>query len=425
MPYTVQYISQVTGEKLHADKVVSNNEYPVVTERFLPVTSFVPDAFQKSLVVAYGNPERNVITFYYTPDSEHAYYNVNYYIEDDDYGWYLYNNLEHLESIGTRITAEQISISGYTLDTSVEGTVLSGRVTAQGLELNLYYRKNRYPYEIRYVDNNTSAQLAPSESGSLPYGSVLSKSPLPEIQGYTCINPERTITIALESGTTPTNNILVYRYRMNQAEINYIPITKNGGEGGTVSLANEFLSVATGVPSGSIPTANPRYKFIGWFQNEECTIPVSTTMAEIDAETHELVPLKQDGMFVDTNFYALFQAEDTFSVIYDANGGQGEMSDDTEYILNDEATVLENIFTRPTYEFVEWNTEADGSGTSYEPGDTITMTDDVTLYAIWSASMIVYTGVLKAETLPVLLFVSAGVVAVVWYIWKWKIRRIS
>lgn len=34
--------------------------------------------------------------------------------------------------------------------------------------------------------------------------------------------------------------------------------------------------------------------------------------------------------------------------------------------------------------FVGWNTAADGSGVTYQPGETLTMPDnDVTLYAMW------------------------------------------
>lgn len=48
------------------------------------------------------------------------------------------------------------------------------------------------------------------------------------------------------------------------------------------------------------------------------------------------------------------------------------------------------------YTFMGWNTKADGSGTSYMPGDTLPeLTDDVTLYAIWSAENT--SGTLKIE----------------------------
>ena len=37
--------------------------------------------------------------------------------------------------------------------------------------------------------------------------------------------------------------------------------------------------------------------------------------------------------------------------------------------------------TRTGYTFASWNTEANGSGTSYQAGNNLTVTADVTLYA--------------------------------------------
>lgn len=44
----------------------------------------------------------------------------------------------------------------------------------------------------------------------------------------------------------------------------------------------------------------------------------------------------------------------------------------------------ENGFARTGYAFVAWNTKADGSGTSYNPGDDFYVTGNVTLYAVWA-----------------------------------------
>ncbi|MEA4923264.1 MAG: InlB B-repeat-containing protein [Eubacteriaceae bacterium] len=50
------------------------------------------------------------------------------------------------------------------------------------------------------------------------------------------------------------------------------------------------------------------------------------------------------------------------------------------------ATSNENdiLFTREGYAFKEWNTAADGSGTTYKPGDTFIAENDSTLYAQWT-----------------------------------------
>ena len=69
-----------------------------------------------------------------------------------------------------------------------------------------------------------------------------------------------------------------------------------------------------------------------------------------------------------------------YTVTYNANGGTGTM--DVAIGIGKEPIVEENTFTPPSGKtFIEWNTAADGSGTSYEEGASIN--SDLTLYAIW------------------------------------------
>ena len=75
---------------------------------------------------------------------------------------------------------------------------------------------------------------------------------------------------------------------------------------------------------------------------------------------------------------------ETFTLNYDANGGEGTMTDkDSPYVKNSQAKVLDNEFTRSNYRFTGWNTKADGTGDSYKAGDMIKMTANMTLYAQW------------------------------------------
>lgn len=52
-----------------------------------------------------------------------------------------------------------------------------------------------------------------------------------------------------------------------------------------------------------------------------------------------------------------------------------------DYTLEDQGTLGQEHFS-----FAGWNTTADGTGTTYQSGDTITLTGDITLYAMWSAN---------------------------------------
>ena len=80
---------------------------------------------------------------------------------------------------------------------------------------------------------------------------------------------------------------------------------------------------------------------------------------------------------------------------YDANGGNGTMGD-VVVIADSSVSLEQNGFTRPEYTFTGWNTEADGSGTSYQPGASITLKSGVTVvYAQWEKNpeeQVIYEG---------------------------------
>ena len=71
-----------------------------------------------------------------------------------------------------------------------------------------------------------------------------------------------------------------------------------------------------------------------------------------------------------------------YNVSFDPNGGAGSMG-----IQEFEHGVLEKInnneFTKEGYVFMHWNTEKDDSGKIYSNGEEISVTTNLTLYAIW------------------------------------------
>ena len=84
---------------------------------------------------------------------------------------------------------------------------------------------------------------------------------------------------------------------------------------------------------------------------------------------------------------------ETYQVLYDANAddADGMVTDSKYYITGGEAMVLQNMFTRPGYEFTGWNTEKNGTGTPYAAGSAITIENtDVTLHAQWKSSTASY-----------------------------------
>ena len=77
----------------------------------------------------------------------------------------------------------------------------------------------------------------------------------------------------------------------------------------------------------------------------------------------------------------------SLTVIFEANGSteypvEGTMPSQTVTAKKDTA-LNANTFTREGYNFLNWNTVADGTGDSYADGATVNLTADTTLYAQW------------------------------------------
>ena len=77
---------------------------------------------------------------------------------------------------------------------------------------------------------------------------------------------------------------------------------------------------------------------------------------------------------------------DQYPVIYDANGGKNA-PDMESYQFNALVNIADGVPERDGYQFIGWNTKADGSGVSYTKDDTFYMPCYmVTLYAQWKAN---------------------------------------
>ena len=82
------------------------------------------------------------------------------------------------------------------------------------------------------------------------------------------------------------------------------------------------------------------------------------------------------------------------TVTYDANGGTGAPVDsNSPYLPNATVTVLEpGEMAYSGFAFAGWNTEKNGTGTDYVPGDTFTVSESTILYAQWGYCVTITAG---------------------------------
>lgn len=201
VPYTVKYLIEGTNTPVPGttQKDVKDNTKAVVTENFVAVSGYMPDEFQKTLVVRPGG--ENTLIFWYKEDILHALYQVNHYVQNlDGSTWTLYDSETITGDIGTAYSASpDNSIDGFDFSATVTdkynitekkngytGEVLPGEVgaytggkvtgtlTSNGMQLNLYYTRNKYPYQIYFLEYGSNRELKDTINGSAAYGALIS-----------------------------------------------------------------------------------------------------------------------------------------------------------------------------------------------------------------------------------------------------------
>ena len=155
------------------------------------------------------------------------------------------------------------------------------------------------------------------------------------------------------------------------------PVTSSGSNTYTVSYnmnghgtAIADVTGATALPS-TLPTPEATgYTFGGWYTNSGL-ISAATAGASISA---------------DTELYAKWTAN-TYSVHFDANGGEGSMTNES-FTYGIEKALTANAFTRTGYKFDGWATSANGAKVydDEESVSNLTATNGgtVDLYAKWT-----------------------------------------
>ena len=268
--YTVRYLERNTETVLYAEKSGETSD-AVITEKFVQIKGYAPDAYQKQLVLS-ADDTKNVLTFWYTKDETHAPLQIIHLIQNltnDEYTEYQSStNLN--ATIGEEYSESSLKLTGFTYNAGK--STASGKLSAEGLVLKLYYDRNVYPYEFRFLDQGTKKPIAGPVTGSARYQARVTQG-AKEVPGYTLVlgttNPQ-TIDIVAEEGNTVVNNVKIFYYVEDTVDIKYEVVGPDGC--GTLdNYQNNTVKVIDGTPEGSTPTASAGFKFVGWFKDEACT----------------------------------------------------------------------------------------------------------------------------------------------------------
>ena len=162
----------------------------------------------------------------------------------------------------------------------------------------------------------------------------------------------------------------------------------NGGSGNVPVDGQKYAekALADVKPADGLTPPQGKEIFLGWSTNPEAT-------------TAEVYPYgKLTIGTADVTLYAIWGVrENTVAITYKGNGGA--LTDgQTEYTIpslpnNGKIEVAQNTFAKAGYNFVQWNTSDDRTGTAFQPGDNVRVNGESenVLYAIWEAAEQNYT----------------------------------
>lgn len=253
-------------------------------------------------------------------------------------------------------TSRQTYPSGYTLSSSTE--------TPSYTNSNMggdYYYISRF-YTITWMNGSTqlgtskvSENATPAYSGTAPTKAQTAQFTY-TFDGWSATDGgEKLATIPVATANA------TYYAHYSQKTRTYT-ITWEQDDGTTIDTTTvEYGKTPTHSDPTKASNAEFTFAFAGWS-------PALTTVSADATYTATFTPTRRE-----------------YTVTFVANGGSGSMA--SQSIPYGVATALNaNTFTAPSgYGFSGWNEAADGSGTSYADGESITITGNKTLYAQWAA----------------------------------------
>jgi len=176
--------------------------------------------------------------------------------------------------------------------------------------------------------------------------------------------------------------ILYAQWTVNEYKVTWI---NYGGDGWEKDFDyGESITLPT-IPDFAIMMQKLGYTQTGWLCSDD-TVGIGDTM-----------PAK------DLTFTAQY-TPNTYTVKFDANGGTGEMADQS-FTYDAAQALTANTFTREGYKFVGWAESTESTGVNYVDKQVVSNLNaapngEVILYAVWTRDIIL-SGDISAENVPI------------------------
>ena len=229
-------------------------------------------------------------------------------------------------------------------------------------------------YAVRYEGNGNTSGDVPAEQTFYSGGSVTVQEPDAGLirLGYTRTDTwngdDGETYVALDTYSDNANLTLRPLWRAIKYTITY-ELDGGSHSGNPASYTVETSRITLS------PATRTGYTFKGWYKNDG---------SRVDAIAQ--------GTTGNISLTAKWEPN-TYTVNFVGNGSNSGSMDPQQFTYDQPKQLTAMQFTRTDYEFTGWNTQANGSGTSYTDGQSVSNLTDiddgtVTLYAQWKIAVI-------------------------------------
>ena len=276
--------------------------------------------------------------------------------------------------VNLTLSSTQPTWAGHTFsswNTAANGTGTSyqpGGTYSANAAATLYAIWDTVTYQVTYNANGGSG--APSTQ-TKTYGANLTlSSTIPTRTGYNFVSWNTKSDgsgTAYQPGGNYTANEAATLYAQWSKKTYAVTYNANGGTGAPSAQTKTYGETLT--LSSTQPTRSG-YTFLKWNT----------------AENGSGTDYSPGGSYTANAAVTLYAqwTQSEYKVTYNSNGiGTAPAQQTKTYNV---ALTLAAAITAVGSQMTEWNTKADGTGTSYAPGGSYTANADVTLYAIWTAA---------------------------------------